>query len=97
MAKLTVHEIQEAARALVLEHPGGIRYSEIHRGIATAHPETPLNTIHGAIQRLELRFADQIERPERGVYRPVEGTKTAAAKKPSVGASTPAASPPLFA
>lgn len=82
MAKLTVHEIHEAALALVLANPGGIRYSEIHHGIASAHPETPPNTIHGAIQRLEARFADQIEKPTRGVYRPVEGAKPTAASRP---------------
>jgi hypothetical protein len=89
MAKLTVHEIQEAARALVLASPGGVRYSDFHRGIATANPETPPNTIHGAIQRLEVRFADQIEKPTRGVYRSAEGTKATTSKKPSSGASAP--------
>jgi len=78
--KLTVHEIQQAALALVLASPGGIRYSEIHRRIASANPETPPNTIHGGIQKLESRFAEHIEKPSRGVYRPVEGAKAAPTK-----------------
>jgi len=92
MAKLTQRAITEAARALVLSNPGGIRYAEIHRRIATANPETPPNAIHGGIQRPDLQFPDEIERPERGVYRPIEGTRpvAGASTRRSAGESAPA-------
>lgn len=93
MAKLKVQEIQEAALALVLANPGGIRYSEIHHGIASANPETPPNTIHGAIQKLEVRFAERIEKPSRGVYRPIEGTTTSPKRAASRPAPPPVAAP----
>ena len=81
MAKLTVNQIHEAALALVLANPGGIRYSDLHRRIAAANPETPPNTIHGGLQQLDVRFAAKIEKPSRGIYRPREAEQAAPAPK----------------
>ncbi|MCX5676846.1 MAG: hypothetical protein NTX87_17790 [Planctomycetota bacterium] len=71
MAKLTVKEIFERARDLVLSRPGGIRYTEIVRAISDANPETPINTIYTQVSLLLRRFPNEIVKPSRGVYAPL--------------------------
>jgi hypothetical protein len=58
MAKLPVAEIRKLALSLVAAHPGGIRYSQLVESIATRHPETPKNTIHGSVWNLATVFPD---------------------------------------
>ena len=54
MAKLTIKQIQDLARSIIAANPGGIRYSAlINDRIASQHPETPKNTIAGAIGKLD--------------------------------------------
>ena len=52
MAKLSGKEIQKLARSIVTENPGGIRYSVLVEKISQQTPETPKNTIHGAVWNL---------------------------------------------
>lgn len=73
MAKLTVKQIQEAALALLAENPGGIRYSVMLHTLSDANPETPQNTIRGALHQIDLLYPEKIEKPMRGVYRPRTG------------------------
>ena len=53
MPKLSIKEIQKRAIAIITESPGGIRYSPLHAKIKDESPETPGNTINGAIWNLQ--------------------------------------------
>jgi len=82
MAKLNVNQIREFALKVVGEHPGGIRYSELVARIRSAHPETPVNTIHGSVWDLATRFSDQVVKPSRGLFKPAGAEK--AGEEPAV-------------
>ena len=71
MAKLSGKEIQKLARSIVIENPGGIRYSVLVEKISQQNPETPKNTIHGAIWNLDTIFPNEITKPSRGLFTPV--------------------------
>lgn len=68
MAKLGVHEIRGAAKRIIGQSTGGIRYSELVRVIAEANPETPKNTIHGSVWNLDTVFPGEITKPSRGLF-----------------------------
>src|SRR6266567_1019482 len=70
MAKLPVAEIKKLARSIIATHSGGIRYSELVEQIATQHPETPKNTIHGSVWNLAAVYPDEITKPSRGLFKP---------------------------
>ncbi|HEY8751722.1 MAG TPA: hypothetical protein VIM11_27325 [Tepidisphaeraceae bacterium] len=70
MAKLTVQATKELAKSIIASHPGGIRYSHLVAKISTVHPETPLNTIHGAVWNLDALFPSLITKPSRGLFKP---------------------------
>jgi hypothetical protein len=74
MAKLTGRQIQEAALEVVGTNAGGIRYSELVHQIRAAHPETPINTIHGSVWDLDKRYSDKVSKPSRGLFVPVVTT-----------------------
>jgi len=68
MAKLSVQQIRELAKQIILNSPTGIRYSDLKRRIAEQGPETPKGTIHTAIWDIDKRFPDLIHKPERGLF-----------------------------
>src|SRR5437879_6249507 len=68
MAKLSVREIQNLAKKIVADNPGGIRYSALVQRIHTEHPETPKNTIHGSVWDLATRYPTEIAKPSRGLF-----------------------------
>jgi hypothetical protein len=70
MAKLSKNQIQEKAREIVAGNKGGIRYSDLIKNISTPNPETPINTIHGSIWDLHLKFPQEITKPSRGLFVP---------------------------
>jgi hypothetical protein len=70
MAKLSVSDMKKAALSIIKAHPGGIRYSELVKAIATANPETPKNTIHGSVWNLAAVFPDVVTKPSRGLFKP---------------------------
>lgn len=71
MAKLTQEGIRDLARELVQGNPQGIRYKVLVNRIATDHPETPINTIHGSVWDLGTRYPNEISKPSRGLYVPI--------------------------
>jgi hypothetical protein len=90
MAKLTTHQIRDLARKIVGQNAGGIRYSQLVEHIATQHPETPRNTVHGSVWDLASRFSGEISKPSRGLFKPIDqgmdegieaATKTKTAEK----------------
>lgn len=71
MAKLPIKEIQKIARSIVSDNPGGIRYSALVDKVSKQNPETPKNTIEGAVWNLAAIFPSEITKPSRGVFTPV--------------------------
>ena len=68
MAKLRGKEIQDVAKTIISQSPGGIRYSALVARIANEHPETPKNTIHGAVWDLDKTFSGEVFKPSRGLF-----------------------------
>ena len=75
MAKLSGKEIQKLARQIVASRPGGIRYLELGNLIWQQSPETPRNTIHGAIWNLDAIYPNEIAKPSRGLFKPVASSE----------------------
>jgi hypothetical protein len=69
VSKLNVEGIRQLALKTIAGNPGGIHYGALVKAIAAAHPETPVNTIHGAVWDLSTRFPDQVVKPSRGLYK----------------------------
>lgn len=84
MAKLPVKEIQNLAKKIVAENLGGIRYSALVQRISAENPETPKNTIHGAVWDLATRFPNEIAKPSRGLFLPATSVGGAAVMTPPV-------------
>lgn len=89
MAKLNIKAIQELARKIIGESSGGIRYSVLVQQIASSNPETPKNTIHGAVWDLDKTYSGQVFKPSRGLFTIVTGTSGNGTVKPSVPTTTP--------
>jgi hypothetical protein len=49
MSKLSQKQIRDLARSIIAKNPGGIRYSALVTEILGKAPETPKNTVHGAV------------------------------------------------
>lgn len=67
MTKLNRKQIQQRASELLDAAPGGIRWGEMLKTIHAEAPETPPNSIHGALQVL-LSTSDEITKVARGTY-----------------------------
>lgn len=67
MIKLNRAQIQDRARVILDTSPGGIRWGEVLKRIHAEAPETPQNSIHGAIQVL-FQSSDDIVKVARGTY-----------------------------
>ena len=68
MAKLNIKEIQQLAKSIVANKAGGIRYSALIDDISQKTPETPKNTISGAVWNLHAKFPNEISKPTRGLF-----------------------------
>jgi hypothetical protein len=68
MAKLKIKEIQQLAKQIVCKSVGGIRYGELVKQIGDANPETPRNSVHGAVWDLDKTYAGEISKPSRGLF-----------------------------
>ena len=68
----TVGQRNSKARSLrfVNVNPGGIRYSVLVDKVSQQTPETPKNTIHGAVGNLDKIFPNEIAKPSRGLFTP---------------------------
>jgi len=82
MTKLNVREIQELAKKIIAQHPGGIRNRELVDRIRAAAPETNLKTIAGAIWKLPALYPNEIIKPSRGVFKPATEGAAAEAAEP---------------
>lgn len=70
MAKLGKQQIRDRALEIVAGSPGGIRYGELRKRIIEESPETPRNTIQGAIYDLAQQFPAKVTKPSRGLFMP---------------------------
>lgn len=70
MAKLKGRQIQERARAIVAENPGGIRFGDLVERISKETPETPKNTIVGNVWSLDTTYPSEVSKPSRGLFKP---------------------------
>jgi hypothetical protein len=68
MAKLNIKEIQQLAKSIILSKRGGIRYSALLNEISRQAPETPKNTISGAVWNLQAIFPNEVSKPTRGLF-----------------------------
>lgn len=67
MSKLSIADIKNAARAVLAQHPAGMRYADLFRAIQQTGPLTPTGTIQGGLR--SLRVDDQeIILPEKGLW-----------------------------
>src|SRR2546430_7164858 len=83
MAKLGTKQIKELAKQIIAETPGGIRYSALVERILTEHPETPKNTIHGAVWDLDKTYSGEVLKPSRGLFT-INGDSTKHVEPPVV-------------
>jgi hypothetical protein len=67
MPKLNRKEIQDAARSVLERETGGIRWVRLLNAVESNAPETPHNSIHGAIHAL-LTSSEDIVKVARGTY-----------------------------
>jgi hypothetical protein len=74
MAKLAHKEIQALARSIIASKPGGIRYSILVKEILQQHPETGQHAVQGVVVGLQKVFPNEISKPERGLFKPVENS-----------------------
>lgn len=91
MAKLNVRQIQARALEILHEASGGRRWGQLLNDILAADPETPSNTIHGALQTLFARN-DDIVKVARGTYqlrKYVESQSSAAIAEDNASANLP--------
>lgn len=65
--KLNRHQIQAKARTILESEKGGVRWGEILKRISADDPETPQNSIHGALQNFFVISSD-IVKVARGTY-----------------------------
>src|SRR5579864_7891692 len=71
MAKLSVQEIRDKAKAIIAESPGGVRYGALVDKIRAESPETPKNTIAGSVWNLDALLPTAISKPSRGLFKPI--------------------------
>ncbi|MEM7718406.1 MAG: OST-HTH/LOTUS domain-containing protein [Pseudomonadota bacterium] len=69
MAKPITNQIRDSAIALLREHPEGLRTGELKRHIEKVHPDFHPKTINGVVWVLAETCPDQVEKPERGLFR----------------------------
>lgn len=66
-------QIRDVACGIIKAHPGGIRFTPLKAEIRVILPDANPHTIDGSIWDLEKTRAQQVAKPERGVYAPVGG------------------------
>jgi hypothetical protein len=76
MTKLNRHEIRKQALEIVDANPGGIRHSELLKRVHERSPETPFNSIRGALWNLDSVFPDKVKKPTRGLFIPADAPDT---------------------
>jgi hypothetical protein len=71
MASVSVKEIEEVAKQIVRENPGGIRFATLCRAVLERRPTANRSTVYTRVFDLPKNFPDEITKPTRGQYVPV--------------------------
>jgi len=58
-----------AAKDILRQHPGGVRFAEFRRLLQQELPDQKKNTIHGVIWNLDQAFPSEIAKPEKGLFK----------------------------
>jgi hypothetical protein len=74
MAKLSTNQAREEGRNIVVSSKEGIKTGDLISQISAMSPETPWDTIWGAIRYLHKDYPQEISKPTRGRYVPVNAT-----------------------
>jgi len=67
LAKLSYKQIGELAKAYLKKSDEGVRWNTLVKDLAAANPETPVNTIWGATQKL-FKDDPKIQKVSKGIY-----------------------------
>jgi hypothetical protein len=67
--KLNRQQIQDRAMAVLELHPQGIRWTDLLKTVEAGTPDTPHNSVHGALHALLTRRSDEIPKVARGIYK----------------------------
>jgi hypothetical protein len=92
MAKFNRQQIQSKALELLGASPDGIRYAELVKLIHASTPETPVNSVHGALQDLKTK-TEKVTIPTKGLWQ-VKFTGSKALTKTKTSARRSSASVP---
>ena len=82
--------IQRLAVELILAHPEGLRYSDLHRQIKEATPSFNSNTINTSIWNLDAVMPLSVWKPSKGLYRHANFKDHDVAEEPAATSGTPA-------
>lgn len=69
MTKPITHQIRDTAISLLRKSPEGLQTGELKKRIEEAHPDFHPKTINGVVWLLAETCPDQVEKPERGLFR----------------------------
>lgn len=61
--------IKEKALELLVQHPEGLRYSELNSKILAADSSFKPNTVNGCIWNLDATFPEKVYKPSKGLFR----------------------------
>lgn len=74
MPPVTVREIRDLGRQIVLKHPGGIRFAAIVKQICQSLPDATRNTVEAQVaNHLVPTYIHELAKPSRGLYKPLLG------------------------
>lgn len=93
MAKLNRHDIRNLALQLINENPAGLRFTDVINQIKKFYPETPANSISGAIWNLDKTHPKDVTKPSKGLYVTLANSDSIANFTVNSG-SVPEATPP---
>jgi len=95
MGKLSTKEITALGRDFVLQHPDGVRFTDIVNHIMELHPDAARNTVNTQIaDTLVTSYPTEIAKPSRGLYVPVNAAQASNPPDGSNTSPTPVVSAP---
>lgn len=98
MSKLNRNEIKAKARAVLEQHPTGIRWTDLLRAVEKDEPETPHNSVHGGVHHF-LKTEKDVVKIAKGTYLlaqflgTIEPSPNVLSGKPETAAASPAQLP----
>jgi len=66
--------VSDTALSIIQSNPSGVRWADLFRAVAAAHPNENKNTIVGSLHHFRNHLPQGVTRPDRGVYAIGEGS-----------------------